>query len=161
MLLDLTFRHPEIDPDLCPTSLVVRVRHVNERDVTRAVRWAGTLEAMPSTAYTVEPIQSFTEGHNQRIHDYLLQTPETTTLKVGSFIPHSDKPWELRSFWISLCVVGGPVPTRHPLVLLRSGKQSLVINFRDYNSVNVLLPPAPTFTVTGPSPLTFWERLLE
>lgn len=165
VLLDLTTHVPLVDPLVCRTSAVVRVRAVEE-DHRTALWYAG-----PHTDYEkgsgsslwlvqLEPSAIHEEGRNQRILDFLLAPPTVrgriSSFRVASALPRPDRPWDYQTFWIILDTgyqgLGAKLMVDHP-------KHSFLIELSDYTVDSTVLPSPPNKQEQQVSQ-TFWDHLM-
>ena len=174
MLLDLTKHVPLVDPVVCRTSAVVRVRAVEENHKTALWYYGNHNEAMdPANArwmVHLEPSQTYEEGGNQRILDYLMTPPlarrqEDTregivhSFRVATALPRADRPWDYQTFWIILHS-GSQALGIQPRLMVDHPKHRFIIELVDYEQDSIALPPFRNM-IERRDVQTFWDRLIQ
>lgn len=176
MLLDLTRHVPLVDPQVCRTSAVVRVRAVEENHKT-AMWIAGNhkdvAEGNTHWLFHLEPSAIHAEGQNQRILDFLL-VPQVRTrsisagsetrnhvssFRVASALPRADRPWDYQTFWIILDP-GDQKLGALPRLMVDHPKHSFLIELSNYTMDSTTLPPPPN-KQEQQERQTVWDRLMD
>ncbi len=168
MLLDLTTHVPLVDPLVCRTSAVVRVRSIEETHQT-ALWCAGlhtdVLKGDTRWLTRLEASAIHEEGGNQRILDFLLVPQATqmeqgriTSFRVASALPRVDRPWDYQTFWI---IVGSGHQGVGARLMLDHPKHSFLIEMSGYSVDSTVLPPPPNKRQEQQEGQTFWERLMD